>query len=228
MELEFENVNFDDLCDGYDYPPQTVVPTAAPISNGIVDEVQKQTDMGYDHVVNGEEYDDDESQESAKYLLLKIQVEWSLFSIHHNLCKIAYFLGVGKRKITRKRKRKSKQVPGVFPLLEEAGGIGDLLGQAQNNVDNPIPLGACLDALRLILECIHPNDLELLDKCCYILSNLSFNNAQNMTAIIELGGVNDIVGVLKKNKEVNFLCESAINVLVNLCHNSDKNQTIKT
>merc|ERR1711971_906794 len=110
-----------------------------------------------------------------------------------------------------------------------------------------MPLGATLDGLgtlssddrlktllgmhgtiRLILEVMrrHPNDIELLDKCCYILSNLSFNNQQNMTAIIELAGVQDIVGVVKKHTPVNFICESAINVLVNLCHNSDKNKTL--
>ena len=78
------------------------------------------------------------------------------------------------------------------------------MGQANNNMDNPGALGACLDSLgtlstddrlktllgmhgtiRLILETMrrHPNDIELLDKCYYILSNLTFNNAQNMTAI---------------------------------------------
>ena len=108
----------------------------------------------------------------------------------------------------------------IYNDVVSAGGIGDLLGQAQNNVDN--------GTMQVILECMrrHPNDLELLHKCCYILSNLSFSNVENITAIIELGGVHDIVGVLQKNKEVNFLCESAINVLVNLCHNSDKNKTL--
>ena len=37
----------------------------------IVDELQKQTDMAYNYVVNGEEYDDDdESWQSAKYLFI--------------------------------------------------------------------------------------------------------------------------------------------------------------
>merc|ERR1712087_732484 len=133
----------------------------------------------------------------------------------------------------------------VYNSVVSGGGIGDLLGQANANMGNPAPLGATLDGLgtlssddrlktllgmhgtiRLILEVMrrHPNDIELLDKCCYILSNLSFNNQQNMTAIIELAGVQDIVGVVKKHTPVNFICESAINVLVNLCHNSDKNK----
>ncbi|ETO05319.1 hypothetical protein RFI_32076 [Reticulomyxa filosa] len=131
--------------------------------------------------------------------------------------------------------------------MVNGGGIADLLRQAQANFDNGGPLGACLDALgtlssdeklktllgmhgliRLILETIraHPMDIELLDKCCYILSNLTFNNADNMTQVIELGGIADIVGVLKRHKVVNFLCESALNVLVNLCHNSDKNKML--
>jgi len=135
----------------------------------------------------------------------------------------------------------------TYDSVVSGGGIADILDQVQNNFDNPMPLGAVLDTLgtlssddrlktllgmhgtiKLILECIrrHPNDIELLDKCCYILSNLSYNNAQNMTAIIELGGVADIVNVLKDHKEQNFLCESSINVLVNLCHNSDKNKTL--
>merc|ERR1719295_1607454 len=135
----------------------------------------------------------------------------------------------------------------VYNSVVSGGGIGDLLGQANANMGNPAPLGATLDGLgtlssddrlktllgmhgtiRLILEVMrrHPNDIELLDKCCYILSNLSFNNQQNMTAIIELAGVQDIVGVVKKHTPVNFICESAINVLVNLCHNSDKNKTL--
>ncbi len=37
-----------------------------------------------------------------------------------------------------------------------------------------------------------------------------------MTAIIELADVHDILGV-KKHTPVNFICESAINVLVHLC-----------
>ncbi len=135
----------------------------------------------------------------------------------------------------------------MYNSIVSGGGIGDLLGQANANMGNPAPLGATLDGLgtlssddrlktllgmhgtiRLILEVMrrHPNDIELLDKCCYILSNLSFNNQQNMTAIIELAGVQDIVGVVKKHTPVNFICESAINVLVNLCHNSDKNKTL--
>jgi len=135
----------------------------------------------------------------------------------------------------------------VYNSVVSGGGIGDLLGQANANMGNPGCLGASLDGLgtlssddrlktllgmhgtiRLILEVMrrHPNDIELLDKCCYILSNLSFNNQQNMTAIIELAGVQDIVGVVKKHTPVNFICESAINVLVNLCHNSDKNKTL--
>eukprot|EP01084_Bolivina_argentea_P226402 382452_1 len=135
----------------------------------------------------------------------------------------------------------------IYNSVVSGGGIGDLLGQANANMGNPAPLGATLDGLgtlssddrlktllgmhgtiRLILEVMrrHPNDIELLDKCCYILSNLSFNNQQNMTAIIELAGVQDIVGVVKKHTPVNFICESAINVLVNLCHNSDKNKTL--
>eukprot|EP01083_Nonionella_stella_P080781 222104_1 len=135
----------------------------------------------------------------------------------------------------------------IYNSIVSGGGIGDLLGQANANMGNPQPLGATLDGLgtlssddrlktllgmhgtiRLILEVMrrHPNDIELLDKCCYILSNLSFNNQQNMTAIIELAGVQDIVGVVKKHTPVNFICESAINVLVNLCHNSDKNKTL--
>jgi len=135
----------------------------------------------------------------------------------------------------------------VYNSVVSGGGIGDLLGQANANMGNPNTLGASLDGLgtlssddklksllgmhgtiRLILEVMrrHPNDIELLDKCCYILSNLSFNNQQNMTAIIELAGVQDIVGVVKKHTPVNFICESAINVLVNLCHNSDKNKTL--
>merc|ERR1712087_1041115 len=135
----------------------------------------------------------------------------------------------------------------VYNSVVSGGGIGDLLGQANANMGNPAPLGATLDGLgtlssddrlktllgmhgtiRLILEVMrrHPNDIELLDKCCYILSNLSLNNQQNMTAIIELAGVQDIVGVVKKHTPVNFICESAINVLVNLCHNSDKNKTL--
>ena len=135
----------------------------------------------------------------------------------------------------------------VYNSTVSGGGIGDLLGQANNNMDNPNALGACLDSLgtlstddrlktllgmhgtiRLILETMrrHPNDIELLDKCCYILSNLTFNNQQNMTAVIELGGTGDIVGVINKHTQCNFICESAINVLVNLCHNSDKNKTL--
>lgn len=127
------------------------------------------------------------------------------------------------------------------------GGIGDLLAQAAYNMEQPGALGACLDTIgtlstddrlrtllgmhgtiKLILECMrrHPNDIELLDKCCYILSNLSYDNGQNMTTIIELGGINDIVGVTKKHRTVNFVCESAINVLCNLCHNSDKNKVL--
>ncbi len=51
----------------------------------------------------------------------------------------------------------------------------------------------------------HPNDIELLDKYCYILSNLSFNNQQNMTAIIEFAGVQDIVGVVKKHTPLSIL-----------------------
>ncbi|ETO16984.1 hypothetical protein RFI_20353 [Reticulomyxa filosa] len=123
--------------------------------------------------------------------------------------------------------------------MVNGGGIAELLRQAEANANNGAPLGACLDAfgtlsnddrlktllgmhglIRLILETIraHQMDIELLDKCCYILSNLTFNNAENMTQVIEHGGIADIVGVLKRHKVVNFLCESAMNV--------DKNKTL--
>ena len=66
LELEFENANYGGLCNGYDYPPQTAV-----IPNGIVSVIHLvfQTHMTYNHVVIGEEYDD-ESWHSAKYLLI--------------------------------------------------------------------------------------------------------------------------------------------------------------
>ena len=135
----------------------------------------------------------------------------------------------------------------MYAAIATGGGLGDILSKAHENMGNAGPLSATLDAvgllssddslkqligmhgtIRLILEIMryHPNDIELLDKCCYILSNLSFNNEKNMTDIIELGGVSDIVDVIQKHNNVNFICESAINVLVNLCHNSDKNKVL--
>eukprot|EP00486_Rosalina_sp_Unknown_P006062 CAMPEP_0201569574 /NCGR_PEP_ID=MMETSP0190_2-20130828/11335_1 /ASSEMBLY_ACC=CAM_ASM_000263 /TAXON_ID=37353 /ORGANISM="Rosalina sp." /LENGTH=1378 /DNA_ID=CAMNT_0047992041 /DNA_START=313 /DNA_END=4446 /DNA_ORIENTATION=+ len=135
----------------------------------------------------------------------------------------------------------------IYNYVTTQGGLGMILGLANSNMGNPAPLNDALDAIgtlssddnlrtllgmhgtvRLIIEVIraHPNDIELLDKCCYILSNLSFNNAQNMTSIIELGGVKDIVDIIQTHDNVNFICESAVNVLVNLCHNSDKNKVL--
>ncbi|ETO05196.1 hypothetical protein RFI_32199 [Reticulomyxa filosa] len=127
------------------------------------------------------------------------------------------------------------------------GGIAVLLAQTEANINNRVPLSAYLDVfdtlskddelrtspgmcdlIQLLLKAIrvHQMEIELLDECCYILSNLTFNNAENMTQVIEHGGIADIVEVLKRHKSVNFLCESAMNVLVNLCHNSDKNKTL--
>ncbi|ETO26481.1 hypothetical protein RFI_10655, partial [Reticulomyxa filosa] len=72
----------------------------------------------------------------------------------------------------------------------------------------------------------HPLDIELLDKCCFILSNLTLNNGDNITQVIDLGGIGDIVGVVKRHCVVNCLSESALNVLVNLCHNNDGNKVL--
>jgi len=148
------------------------------------------------------------------------------------------------RKITERLQGGDEE---IYNYAIQGGGLGIIMSNAHTNIGNPLVLNPSLDAMgtlssddrlktllgmhgtiRLILEVIrtHPNDIELLDKCCYILSNLSFNNQQNMTSIIELGGVKDIIDIIQTHDNVNFICESAINVLVNLCHNSDKNKVL--
>ncbi|ETO29184.1 hypothetical protein RFI_07942 [Reticulomyxa filosa] len=127
------------------------------------------------------------------------------------------------------------------------GGIDALLDQAHAHFDNEGPLGAALDTLgtlaneerlkpmlgmigliQLILETMraHPHDIELLDRCCYLLSLLTYNNEDNINQVIELSGIADILNVIKRHNVVNFLCGSALLVLVNLCHRSDKNKVL--
>eukprot|EP01084_Bolivina_argentea_P122545 217151_1 len=96
--------------------------------------------------------------------------------------------------------------------------------------DTSKPLLDIHHTIRLIVKVMrkHSNDVPLLDKCCYLLSNLSFNNPQNIKTISESNCIQYIIDGLKKHISINVMCESAISALTDLTDNNSKNQSLIT
>ena len=84
------------------------------------------------------------------------------------------------------------------------------------------------NVIQLILECMrrHPMAIELLNKCCFALGHLAYNNSANVTTIVELGGVSDIIALMDRHVNSDGLMATALDLICNLCHNSDKNKTM--
>lgn len=65
---------------------------------------------------------------------------------------------------------------------------------------------------------------QLLDKCCYALANLAFNNPPNMATIISCDGPHHVILAMTTHKLKTELLDSATCCLSNLCYNNDQNK----
>eukprot|EP00455_Lapot_gusevi_P038125 TRINITY_DN4272_c0_g1_i12.p1 TRINITY_DN4272_c0_g1~~TRINITY_DN4272_c0_g1_i12.p1 ORF type:complete len:607 (-),score=227.76 TRINITY_DN4272_c0_g1_i12:104-1924(-) len=72
----------------------------------------------------------------------------------------------------------------------------------------------------------YPHYAELLDKCCYALANLAFNNQPNMNSIVSQGGVTRLVSAMTTHPDHIDLQDSGTCCLSNLCFNADQNKAL--
>jgi hypothetical protein len=73
---------------------------------------------------------------------------------------------------------------------------------------------------------VYPENGLLLDKCCYCLANLAFNNPPNITAIVQGGGVKLIISAMDAHKTDVDLMDSSTGLLSNLCYKDMENKVM--
>ena len=132
-----------------------------------------------------------------------------------------------------------------FEYFVGAGGVGVLVQTVNNNISDKIIINESLhfigeisvnnhlktllgmhNMIQLIIKCIRENDddIRVLDKCMYVLANLAYDHNQNMTQIIELGGLDDVLKCCKQHIKHKLLMQSCMDLLSNLMHNSNNNR----
>lgn len=84
------------------------------------------------------------------------------------------------------------------------------------------------NVIELLLQILRSNmkDAAIADKILYCLANLAYNHGINMTQIIELGGIDDILKVCSLHLKKGKLMQTMLDLMSNLMHNSDKNRTL--
>ncbi|MES1907844.1 MAG: hypothetical protein MHM6MM_000882 [Cercozoa sp. M6MM] len=107
-----------------------------------------------------------------------------------------------------------------------AAGVA-LLGNLATN-DHLKALIGLQNGIKLIVKCMemYPGDVPLLDKCCYCLANLVFDNGPNTRQLVELGGVPLVIDAMTRHYTMTELNDSGCMVLSNVCYNNNENKAL--
>ena len=135
-----------------------------------------------------------------------------------------HFIGAGGVGTLIKLMNQHLSADGSLEVLKESlKFVGEI--SANNHLRTVLGMH---NIIQLMIKCIRENmkNVKVLDSCMYVLANLAYDNIQNMTQIIELGGVDDVFNVIKLHMKHVLLMRSCLDLLSNLMHNSNQNRVL--